>query len=339
MKEKIDKKQKAGLSHIAEAAGVSRMTVSRVLREKEGFSEATRVKVMREVEKSGYLPNRLATTFSQADASTLVGVCVPRLSSHFFGLVLESVNRTFQRLGYQTIVGTHNQSLTEEELWLKNILEWRPCGVLLSSNQHSPGTLKLLKDSGTPVVEFWNLNNTPKDFSVGFNEYTCGVEMAQHAISRGYRRAALLGSAMDWEAGRLARFKGFTDYFENGDGEVVLTEKLNDTPGFYSGYYGTENLLNQSVEIDMIYFQDDTMALGGLSWCQRQGIPVPDQIGIAGWGNHEAASIYTDRLTTTSVPMRKIGKLAAEIMVSQLQQETVKKINVVPTTLIDGQTL
>ena len=61
---------------IAQAAGVSKMTVSRVLRNAEGFSEATRDKVMREVERQGYLPNRLATTFAAAHASTLMGVCV-----------------------------------------------------------------------------------------------------------------------------------------------------------------------------------------------------------------------------------------------------------------------
>lgn len=64
---------------------------------------------------------------------------------------------------------------------------------------------------------------------------------------------------------------------------IVQREKLKDIPSFYSGFYGTENLLNRLHDIDMIYYQDDTMALGGLSWCRRKGIQVPDDIGIAGW--------------------------------------------------------
>ena len=75
---------------IAQAAGVSKMTVSRVLRNADGFSEATREKVMREVERHGYLPNRLATTFATAQASTLMGVCVPSLSSYLLMQVLVS---------------------------------------------------------------------------------------------------------------------------------------------------------------------------------------------------------------------------------------------------------
>jgi LacI family gluconate utilization system Gnt-I transcriptional repressor len=339
MKQKPVKKQISNLSQIAEAAGVSKMTVSRVLRNAEGFSEATRLKVMREVEKAGYLPNRLAAAFGPGSASTLVGVCVPRLSSHFFGQVLESVDRTFQKLGFQTMIGSHNQQLADEEQWLKSILAWRPAGVLLSSKQHSSGALKLLRDADIPVVEFWNLTTSPLDMSVGFNEFDSGFDMGRHAIEKGYQRAALLGAANDWDAGRIERFNGFSESFAGSGGTIVHEEKLNDTPGFYSGFYGTENILNQDQNIDMIYYQDDTMALGGLSWCQRKGIRVPEDIGIAGWGGHEAASILAERLTTTSVPMRQIGRVSSEMLARKVRQETTNDVIAVPTKLIEGNTL
>lgn len=339
MKEKSFKKQSASLSHIAEAAGVSKMTVSRVLRDVDGFSEATRQKVLREVERYGYLPNRIAAAFGPASASTLVGISVPRLSSHFFGVVLESMDRTFQRFGYETIIGSHNQQVDEEELWLKSILAWRPAGVLLSSKNHSRGTLKVLHDANIPIVEFWNLNTSPLKASVGFNEFDSGYDMARHAIMKGYKKAALLGSNQDWDSGRLDRFMGFEKCFVDGGGTIVQKEKLNDIPGFYSGFYGTEILLNRMQGIDMIYYQDDTMALGGMAWCQRKGIQVPDDIGIAGWGGHEAASILVERLTTTEVPMQKIGTLSAELLVRILRDEPADEVTAVPARLVDGATL
>ena len=339
MKEKSFKRQNASLSQIAKAAGVSKMTVSRVLRDVDGFSEATRQKVLLEVERSGYLPNRIAAAFGPSNASTLVGICVPRLSSHFFGVVLESMDYRFQRLGFQTIIGSHNQRVDEEELWLKSILAWRPAGVLLSSKQHNNGTVKMLRDAGIPVVEFWNLNTSPMDMSVGFNEFDSGFEMARYATMKGYKKAALIGSLQDWESGRLDRFQGFEKSFKDGGGEVVQKERLNDIPGFYSGFYGTENLLNRMQDIDMIYYQDDTMALGGLSWCRRKGIRVPEDIGIAGWGGHEAASILVERLTTTEIPMQKIGSLSAELLVRRLRDEPTEFVTAVPTRLVTGSTL
>jgi len=174
---------------------------------------------------------------------------------------------------------------------------------------------------------------------VGFNEYDSGFEMARHAIMKGYRKAALMGSKQDWESGRLDRFSGFENCFKDGGGVIVKKEKLHDIPGFYSGFYGTELLLNRMQDIDMIYYQDDTMALGGLAWCQRKGIKVPDEVGIAGWGGHEAASILVERLTTTEVPMQKIGTLSAELLVRKLREETTENVTAVPARFVDGSTL
>ena len=81
------------------------------------------------------------------------------------------------------------------------------------------------------------------------------------------------------------------------------------------------------------------MAIGGLSWCQRKGINVPQDLGIAGWGGHEAASILTEQLTTTAVPFREIGRLSSEILVRKLRQEATSDVIAVPARLIDGDTL
>jgi LacI family gluconate utilization system Gnt-I transcriptional repressor len=339
VKENRQKKSSTSLSKIAEAAGVSKMPVSRVLRDADGFSEATRERVMREVERSNYLPNRLAAAFGPASNSTLVGVCVPRLSSHLFGLVLESVDRSFQRFGYQTIIGSHYQSPDEEERWLKSILSWRPAGVLLTNKSHTNGTHKLLGESDIPVVELWNLNTSPLDMSVGFNEFDSGFQMSQHAILKGYSKAGILGANQDGISNLPERFDGFSQGFRDKGGKVVRQELLNDLPGFYAGYYGTENLLNHTQDIDMIYYQNDTMALGGLTWCQRKGMRIPEDIGIAGWGGHEAASILVERLTTTTVPMRQIGKLSAEVLFRKLRNEAYNEVTAVPTKLVEGNTL
>ena len=81
------------------------------------------------------------------------------------------------------------------------------------------------------------------------------------------------------------------------------------------------------------------MALGGLSWCRRKGIQVPDDIGIAGWGGHEAASILVERLTTTEIPMQKIGTLSAELLVRRLRDEPTDYVTAVSARLVDGTTL
>jgi len=79
--------------------------------------------------------------------------------------------------------------------------------------------------------------------------------------------------------------------------------------------------------------------LGGLAYCERKGIEVPSDLGIAGWGGHEAASILESRLTTTVVPTQQIGKLSAELLVGRIRNEPVRDITVLPTRLVPGTTL
>lgn len=339
MSTKDEKKPNVSLSQIAKAAGVSKMTVSRVLRDADGFSETTRARVLEEVDRHGYVPNRLAAAFGTTQASTLIGVCVPRLSGYLVTQTLETLDRTFERLGYQMIIGSHGYQQSQEESWLKSILSWRPAGVLLSHRYHSNFTLKMLREASVPVLEFWNLNTSPVDLSVGFNEYDAGLEMSQHALLKGYRKPALLLASADDRTVAPERIDGFIAGFERAGFAMANVEILKDEPGFYAGYYGTENLLNHTQDIDMIYYMDDAMAIGGLAWCQKKGIRVPEDIGIAGWGGYEANSILSQRLTTTAIPVLQIGKLAAEHLAGKLTGETVDSVTAVRAKLIEGDTL
>jgi LacI family gluconate utilization system Gnt-I transcriptional repressor len=81
------------------------------------------------------------------------------------------------------------------------------------------------------------------------------------------------------------------------------------------------------------------MAIGGLAFCQSRGLSVPEDIGIAGWGGMEAASILQKRLTTTVVPTTSIGKAAAEALVAKLKGEPVQTVTFVPTRLVPGETV
>ncbi len=339
MSTKSNKKQTSSLSEIAKAAGVSKMTVSRVLRNADGFSEPTRAKVMAEVERLGYLPNRIAATFGTAQASTLIGVCVPNLSANLITQVLDALDKNFERLGYQMIIGSHNYQKQQEEAWLKSILEWRPAGIMLSSKFHSKNTVKMLRDTAIPVLEFWNLNTSPIKLSVGFNEYDAGFEMSQHALLKGYKKAALLLASSDANSVAPERIDGFSRGFTEAGGEITHTEILNDEPGFYAGFYGTENLLNHTDNADMIYYMNDAMAIGGLAWCERKGIKVPDDIAIVGWGGYEAASVLPQRLTTTVIPVLQIGKLSAEQLARSLSGDELPNVTAVPAKLVNGDTL
>ena len=333
------KPSKAGLEQVARAAGVSKMTVSRVLRDASGFSPETRTRVMAEVARLGYLPNRLAAAFGPGKSSTLVGVCVPRFTSQLFGSTLAAINAALTRLGYQTMIGSHDQIPEEEESWLRSLASWQPAGVILVGRRHTAGTLALLRDLTVPVVEIWDLNTQPIDVSVGFSHYDNGYEMGRHMISRGRRRIGYVGALAARQTMGRTRAEGFDAALRDGGFTLSDSEVLHDQPGFYAGYYGAETILSRNPKLDALYFQDDEMAIGGMAWLATRGLAVPGDIGIAGWGGMEAASIQPRRLTTTVIPTTKLGKAAAEILVGRLRGDPVPDVTVLPTRLVPGETV
>lgn len=327
------------LADVARAAGVSKMTVSRVLRGKAGFSNETRDRVMQEVERLGYVPNRLAAAFGKSGASTLVGVCVPNFTSPLTGAMLESLNATLTKLGYQTMIGSHDYLGDVEEAWLRGLATWRPAGVVLVASNRNDAIREILGEIDIPVVEIWTLEEEPIDVSIGFSHRQAGYQMGKHLISRGCRKLGYVGAFRGAQASNgRNRLKGLAMALEEADLSPIVSEIVVDRPGFYSGFFGTEIIFSRDANIDALYFHDDEMAIGGMAWLERKGLKVPDDIAIAGWGGMEAASILPKQLTTTVAPTVRLGRAGAMALVSRIQGETVELIQEIPTQLVVGET-
>ncbi|MEM6660536.1 MAG: LacI family DNA-binding transcriptional regulator [Pseudomonadota bacterium] len=332
-------KRKPSLAEVADAAGVSKMTASRVLRNSGRFSQETRARVMQEAERLNYVPNRLAAAFGSDTASTLVGVLVPRLSGGLFGHVVEAIDATLTRFGYQTLIGTYENRAEQEETWLKSVLAWRPAGLILTGRAHSEATAAMLKAATLPLVEIWDLNTRPIDISVGINHFDCGYEMGRLFLTKGRRQIGYVGGDAASPGLGRTRFDGFQKALRDAGSRPAETEILDDRPSFYQGYYGAQNLLSRHPDLDGIYFQNDEMAIGGMAYCHSAKLSVPDGVGVAGWGGMDAATTLQLRLTTTNVSTRALGKAAAETLVARVRGDPVRDVIEIKSQLVPGDTL
>ena len=339
MKEKSIKSNKVSLTEVAKAAGVSKMTASRVLREEGGYSEKTRALVMEKVEELGYLPNRLATVFAGDTSSTFVGVSIPDLGNEVFAHVLEGIDRKLGSFGHQSVLGLTQHTQEAEEDWIKTVLSWQPAGLILTGRYHSPKATEMLKASNIPIVEIWDLNSSPLDMSVGINHFDSGFDMGRYLSGCGYRDLGYVGTSHDTANAATTRLDGFVKAVEGGGGNVARQLCLHDTATYYTGYYGTEQLLGGTRNIDCIFYQNDAMAFGGLQYVRSRGMDVPGDIGIAGWGDMPIASVLQRRMTSMHVPHLKLGQAAAEMMLARLSNEPVPNFRDIGFHLIPGTTV
>lgn len=335
----MHKNNKVSLSQVANAAGVSKMTASRVLRGEGGYSEKTRDLVMQKVDQLGYLPNRLATVFAGDQTSTFIGVSIPDLGSEVFSQVLEGIDRKLGSFGRQTVLGLTQHTQQAEEDWIRTVLSWQPAGLILTGRLHSKRATEMLRNAGIPIVEIWDLNSSPLDMSVGINHFDAGFDMGRYLVSCGYRKIGYVGTSHDTANAATTRLAGFVKAVEGGDGDVTKQLCLHDTATYYPGYYGTEQLLTSAPDVDCIFFQNDAMAFGGMQYCAAKGLHVPKDIGIAGWGDLPVASVLPKRLTSMHVPHLKLGQAAAEMMISRLSDEPFAHVRDIGFKLIPGSTV
>jgi LacI family gluconate utilization system Gnt-I transcriptional repressor len=126
------KSTSVSLADVAEKAGVSKMTASRVLRNSGGYSAETRELVLRIADEMSYVPNRLATAFNSDTANNLIGICVPTLNRELYSQILEGMENKFASVNYQPIVGVVGNDDNAELAWINSALSWRPSGLVVA---------------------------------------------------------------------------------------------------------------------------------------------------------------------------------------------------------------
>ncbi|HEX3984261.1 MAG TPA: LacI family DNA-binding transcriptional regulator [Acidisoma sp.] len=306
------------LKHVAERAGVSPITVSRVINTPEAVSEALRSKVNEAIEALGYVPNRVAGALASAE-SRVVPVIVPSLSNAVFIEVIQGVQEVLEGAGYQLLLGHTQYDLEREQALAATFLGWSPAGMVVAGLRHTERTRAMLRAWKRPVVEVMEIGAQPIDMNVGLSHTRAGAAMAEHLIGRGYREMAFVGGVLSADYRALQRYEGFDAVL----GEHGLRQRPPLThEGSSSAQRGGEALLralDAAPELDALFFANDDLAVGAILRAQREGIDVPERIAIAGFNGFGLGELVQPALTTIVSPRQQIGRVAATKLLARFQ--------------------
>jgi LacI family transcriptional regulator, gluconate utilization system Gnt-I transcriptional repressor len=323
------------ITDVAASAGVSPITVSRAFNAPQTLAPDTLARVRRAITELGYVPNRLAGGLSSA-RSKLIAAIVPTVAHSLFSATIQVFSDTMSRAGYQVLLGLSDYDDENEDPLLDAILSRRPEGVLLTGVAHTPTLRERLRKIGIPIVETWDMTDDPIDMIVGFSHYRIGETVAERFIARGVRRPALI-SANDRRA--LERRRGFVDAFaRHGMGHVI--ERLMPPPSSVAlGKQGLADLLRTRADVDAVFCSSDLLALGITAQARRQGIEIPEQLVVCGFGDLEFAADTSPALTTVRVDGRRIGATAARCLIDRLGGATERARVDVGFELIERETV
>jgi LacI family gluconate utilization system Gnt-I transcriptional repressor len=305
------------ISDVARLAGVSAITVSRALRAPERVSPELRASVTAAVAELGYMPDPNARALASARAD-VIGVIIPSLTNNVFADVLRGAYDAVAGSPYQIQLGNSRYSPFEEERLLTIFTCQRPSALIVSGIDQTSGARKLLKAAGCPIVQIMETGPDPLDMMVGFSHRQAAASVVAHLWEAGYRRIGFMGARMDPRSQR--RLQGYRDILEEvGHYDPAL---ITTTPVASSVSLGRDllrELISRVPDIDAVFCNNDDLAMGALFECQRAGLDVPHQLGIAGFNDLEMMAASFPTLTSVRTYRYAMGFRAVQMALDAIQ--------------------
>lgn len=298
------------IKQVAEAAGVSIATVSRVLNGKDRVKESTRIKIQEAIKQLNYQPDLNARSMIKKATKT-IGLIVPELMNEYWVQMFEELQDAFWPKGYMVIVGSTNRSDDREHAFLNSFIERRVDGLIIGSEiQNDEELMELIDRYAIPAV---TLDHQRRGFDCMVGDHLQGAtEAIQHLIRLGHRDIAFLCAQTVPDAREL----GFRNAFMLNNLQVneQLIMRVEGPINFQMGYQETKALLSRKVPFSAIFAYNDMAAFGAIRALEENGLHVPDDVAVVGYDDVQMASIFKPSLTTVRQPIRDIAQSMARMM-------------------------
>lgn len=293
--------------------------MSRALRGERAVDADLVQRVRAAADRLGYVPDPAARALASRH-STHVALLIPMLSNALFVDLLEGVQGSLRAAGYQTLIGLTHYDAAEEELLLREQLQHRPAGLLVTGLERNAATRALIQQSGVPCVHLMEIVDLPGVHCVGFSQADAGSSLTRHLMSRGHRRIAFAAAQLDPRT--MQRLHGWRSQMQAAGLHAAKLEWLNPAPSSLAlGGTMFEQIVAQTPPVDAIFFCNDDLAQGALLAALRMGIAVPQRVAVAGFNDLPGGAQMLPPLTTVRTPRAAIGIAAAEMLLALMRGE------------------
>ena len=310
---------------VAEAVGVSPMTVSRAFKDDKTVSAQTRAKVREVAKKLGYVYDVSATSF-RTQKSGFVAITLPSINNANFAETYRGLSEAMRPSGMQLLLGATNYQLDREEELVRQLLARNPEALVLTGGNHTEATRELVAALPIPVVEMWDLPTKPLGHAVGFSNEDAMALIVDHLLKTGRRNLAFVGAIDGSDLRGAERLKGVTQRAKAlGLPDVLLLDAGPAPITMHDGARAVQQYQRDLFAIDALVCVSDTVAFGALSECQRLGINVPQDLAVTGFGRFDVAMVCQPQITTLDVNARQIGQSVADVLETLFSGKTPKK--------------
>jgi LacI family transcriptional regulator len=311
------------LVDIATRVGVSVMTVSKALRDKPDVAAATRARIKTAALEMGYVPDSSAQSL-RTRATKLLGLAIPSTTNPVFARMVFALEERAQALGYDLLLA-HTQNKPElEERCLRRLLARRVDGIFVSPVYRMESEARIYRElqaNGTPVV----LLGSPAAFcsqfvSVQTEELPASFAATKHLLELGHKRIAYFTGPLPaiWAQ---ERYEGYRRAHREAGLEVDDRLVFHAGSTIEDGHKAALEFAGENCGATAIQACNDLVAIGAANTLLQQGLRIPEDLSLVGFGNILVAEHFRVPLTTVRQPKLRLGLAAMELMEELLRGE------------------
>jgi DNA-binding LacI/PurR family transcriptional regulator len=317
------------ISQIAQIAGVSVPTVSKVLNGRADVAAPTRERVEQVIEQYGFVRNRAARALRKGKTG-LVDLILPRLDDEYFLPILVGAAQVLREAGVRLVLTSSNDQPEEEVQRIDTITDHSMDGILVVLP--SEETVESLERSDLPFVVIHNqgglLSMVP---SVRITSWEGGFVATSHLINLGHRRIAYIGKTVRTRDG-IERIAGYRAALDSAhlpiDPQLECAGHFNEV----DGYTATRALLALPEPPTAIFAGNDRQAVGVYRALHEADMTVPDDMSVIGFDNLPFTELLSPPLTTIHAPRLELGRTAAAMLLRLINGEALDMPRVVLST-------
>jgi LacI family transcriptional regulator len=310
----------ATMQDVADRAGVSLTTVSRVLNKHQSVLPDKRDRVRKAIEELGFNRSYIARSLA-TKKSGLIGVVVPDIAYSFYAQMLSGIEDCASSKGYSIIICNIEEKLGKEMHYLTLFAEMRVNGIVMMHEKLDEKIARFMLECGIPVVL---ASVRPKLLagklpSVNIDDFRASYEGTEYLVRKGRKRIGLIAGNLEDATSGEARYEGYKaalkDYGISEDESLIRFGEFSAD----DGYRLARGIFQSAPQRpDALFAVGDILAVGALRYLAEAKVPVPQEVSVLGFDDLPLATMCTPRLSTIRQPIKEIGVAAAQTLIRSM---------------------
>src|SRR5215210_5710539 len=307
------------IEDVARAAGVSAMTVSRVMNQGQNVRESTRAAVLEAVERLNYSPNTAARSLAAGHA-THIGLLYANPSAAYLAQFLIGALHAARSAGVHLVIESCESEDPDEQAEVaRRFANSDVEGVVLPPPlSESAAILAELDAMDIPVVTVAMGAPQAHSLNVRIDDHAAAMEMTRYLLDLGHRRIGFIKGHPNHVASH-DRFRGFCDALSEAGLDCDAAPVEQGYFSYRSGLTAGERLLSRADQPTAIFASNDDMAAATVSVAHRRGMNVPQDLSIVGFDDTALATSVWPELTTVKQPIAAMSEAALELLIADLR--------------------